>query len=643
MAPRGPPPGQRRRLEIIGIAVIALLVLGLSRLPFHDRLSARIEGPLLTARFLLRGPEAPGDVTVLALIDDRSMAALGNWPLSRAVLARTLDLLNAAGARVVGFDLLFLNREAVPTREGDPLAASLARAPRAILPFAFTYGDPGTGAIELPPALREAALAVVRWPADGLALRQPEGILLPVPELREAAWLAHVNIFLEADGNVRFLRPVLAAGETVLPSLPLEAARLRLGLPRAGVAAEMGAGLRLGDRFLTTDPAMRLALDFRGAAGSFPSFSLIDLLEERVPREAIAGRIVLIGATASGVGDRFATAFDEALPGVELLATAIDNLLRDEHLRRLPLLDLAVILAAMLALLLLTAVRRPLALLMASIAVVTLWLGVTQVAFQSAGLWLEMTRPAFVLLAGMLWIGALRLGGEHRRRRTAEQHGAELARYVTPLAAFTAGRGRSREDPGETAQAVVMFVDLRNFTGLAEQLGPSATARLLSPFHALVEGAIGRHGGIVDKFMGDGAMALFGLDGVPPGKAAAAALAAAFAMVEAHAAWARELRGRAVAPPRLGIGIHLGPVVLDETVGSHIHVVVNGDTVNAASRLEGLARDLAATLVVSDALLEAARAAGMEDELERFAPLPVQRLRGRRQPIAAWAWREGGD
>ncbi len=639
---RGIPPRQRRRSEIIGIVAIGILVLGLSRLPFYERLSARIEGPLLTARFLLRGPEAAGETTVLVLIDDRSLAALGDWPLSRSVLAHTIDLLNAAGARVVGFDLLFLNREE-PEKDGDPLAASLARTPRAILPFAFTYGGAAGPPVELPPSLRPAALAVVRWPADGPVLRQPDGILVPVPELRGAARLAHVNLFLEGDGAVRFLRPVLVAGETVLPSLPLEAARLHLGLPWGRVTAEMGAGIWLGTRFIATDRAMRLALDFRGPAGSFPAFSLIDLLEGRVPPETIAGRILLVGATASGVGDSFATAFDEALPGVELLATAIDNLLRGEGLRRLPLLDLATVLAAVFALLLLSALRRPLTLLLAASTVVTVWLGASQAAFAGAGVWLEMTRPALVLLAGMSWIVALRLGGEHRGRRSAESRSAELARYVTPLAAFTAASDRSREPSGEVTQAAVMFVDLRDFTGLAERLGPSATARLLSPFHALVEDAIGRHGGIVDKFMGDGAMALFGLGGVPSETAAAAALAAAFALVEAHADWARHLRGRGIIAPRLGIGIHLGPVVVDETAGPHVHVVVTGDTVNAASRLEGLARDLAATLVVSEAVLEAARAAGMERAVARFAPMPVQRLRGRREPIAVRVWREGGS
>ncbi|MCK5622787.1 MAG: adenylate/guanylate cyclase domain-containing protein, partial [Alphaproteobacteria bacterium] len=215
------------------------------------------------------------------------------------------------------------------------------------------------------------------------------------------------------------------------------------------------------------------------------------------------------------------------------------------------------------------------------------------------------------------------------RHAMAERERANLARHFSPnmvdmLASSDEPLGAVRRQ-----KVAVLFADIVGFSGLAERLGPVQTMDLLRKTHSLVAEQIFAHGGTLDKFIGDAVMATFGVPTVGPEDAANAI------------ACARSIR-RALAannplesdPVKIGIGAHFGEVVIGD-IGDERRVEfgVIGDTVNVASRLEGLTRDLG-PIVVSDELFAAA--GGGAAHADGFRLVPGQKLRGREEPIDIW-------
>jgi adenylate cyclase len=180
-----------------------------------------------------------------------------------------------------------------------------------------------------------------------------------------------------------------------------------------------------------------------------------------------------------------------------------------------------------------------------------------------------------------------------------------------------------------TQEAVVMFVDIIGFTGLSEGMPPVDAMALLRAFHTRVERAVFDAGGMVDKFMGDGAMACFGTPDPSP-TAAADAIHAALALL-ADLATVRE------PALQVGIGVHLGPVLMGDIGGAtQFQFTVIGDTVNVASRLESLTRLHATRLILSDPVLASARPLLAPELLHRFEPLHGLEIRGRDGTLDAW-------
>lgn len=202
--------------------------------------------------------------------------------------------------------------------------------------------------------------------------------------------------------------------------------------------------------------------------------------------------------------------------------------------------------------------------------------------------------------------------------------------------AATARAGEAQSQ-GRELDIVVLFADLRGFTGLSAGQLPYDTVFLLNRYFAAMGKAIESQGGTVDKFIGDGVMALFGADGRRPADAARQALAAARAMGEALAALNAELAHDLKAPLRIGIGLHAGPAIVGEMgYGRAMHLTAIGDTVNAASRIEGLSKDFAAELVVSEAVF--ARA-----EMATDAKPHEVDLRGREGKMKVYAFEKAGE
>lgn len=181
---------------------------------------------------------------------------------------------------------------------------------------------------------------------------------------------------------------------------------------------------------------------------------------------------------------------------------------------------------------------------------------------------------------------------------------------VTPLMPTDVGKGAAlapmNPARGTERTLAVLFADLRGFTQLSEGRLPYDVVFILNRYFAAMGAAIERHDGHLDKFIGDGVMAWFGLDAAPD-RAARQALAAARAMGEALARLNRDLAGELDRPMRMGIGLHLGPAIVGEMgYAGALGLTVIGDTVNVASRLESLSKEHRAELVVSDRLVRAA-------------------------------------
>jgi len=242
------------------------------------------------------------------------------------------------------------------------------------------------------------------------------------------------------------------------------------------------------------------------------------------------------------------------------------------------------------------------------------------------------------LVTGTLALAVARARRLVSRQAEAERERANLARYVSPNAAGFAqrpGRGEPRR-----ATAAMLFVDIVGFTGLAEAQTPEQAVGLLQDFFTRITPCVADAGGTLDKYLGDGLMASFGLP--EAGKRdAVAALACARAMDKAINRWNVE-RLRAGEPPvRIGIGLHWGPVLLSEIGGpGRGEVATLGDTVNVASRLQEAARGLGVEIVLSGAMRWAVLSQGELDEtialLDGFASCPPVTLRGRSQPIEIW-------
>ncbi|MGH6903707.1 MAG: adenylate/guanylate cyclase domain-containing protein, partial [Geminicoccaceae bacterium] len=230
-----------------------------------------------------------------------------------------------------------------------------------------------------------------------------------------------------------------------------------------------------------------------------------------------------------------------------------------------------------------------------------------------------------LIVAGILAAGVWRGRRLVLRQAVAARERANLARYFAPT---MVDRLAQTDEPLGTVRAqpvAVLFADIAGFTRLAEYEAPERVIALLRGLHARLEAAVFEHHGTLDKYLGDGVMATFGTPEAGPDDAANA-LASARAMLASIDAWNRDRAARGTSPLRLSIGIHYGEAVLGD-VGSarRLEFAVIGDVVNVASRLEELTRELHARLVVSDALIEAVRAAGGQRAmalagLERAAP-----------------------
>ena len=457
---------------------------------------------------------------------------------------------------------------------------------------------------------------------------------LPIPVLRQAAaGLGEVRFIPDADGVARRVAPCTAVGPEILPSFGL--APLFAG---SGHRAVLEPGhLRLGQRTWPLDEHGDLVLRFPGRWRDYSPTSLIDLItsnvalsEGRPPAvdpNRFRDKVVVIGSTAQGLLDLRKTPLEAQTPGFYISAAAYaagaTGRVYDERWRTLVFWPLAVLLALLGA----CWGAQPFArgALAAGLTLAAWWAAALGLFF-GAALRSDVVTPSAALLVAYGLSLALSYRREQQQKRFIQGAFSRdpLAFHPDRVDARSQAAHRRRGDRG----ADRLLLDLAGFTSVSERLGPQALVSVLNLYLGeMVDTIVEDQQGYVDKFIGDAVMAFWGAP-LPDPEHALRACLAALRNQERLQALQGELRARGLeAPLGMRIGIHTGPAVVG-MMGSpkKLNYTIIGDTVNLASRLEGVNKQFGTRILISEETWQRVQGRVVARELDRI------RVKGKTQP-----------
>jgi adenylate cyclase len=622
---------------VAGAAVVALRPTGLMQSAEGATYDARV-------RALSDRSTASPDI-VIAAIDDRSLADMqptrGRWPWPRDVHAAALQYLRDAGARVVVYDVQFPEGD-LNALSDTLFAEALAEAGNAVLAVALSPEDMQAertdGAAELP------RFALPLRSAPGVP--QHENAIAPIALLsRQATAVGSISLNAErASGSVRHERLVWGHGGRFYPSLALAAARAADPARFGGAVRLKGGTLRVGRTEVPLDRGAML-LHWRGPFGermdrqTYPAYSYSRLVQSYMavaegrppllPPDSLRGKIVVVGVTASGVYDLRKNPFGPGEPGLMVHATALDNLLQGDFMRRAPVWANATTaaVAAFATALVVALVGSGTLATVASLATLLLAVAAGCVAF-AGGVWLDVAAPS--LGVGLAYAGAMAASyvTEGRERRRVREM---FSRYLDPTVVRQLADGDAELSlGGKRLPLTILFSDIRGFTALSERLPAETVVEMLCEYLGAMTETVFRHGGTLDKFIGDAVMAFWGAPLPAPDHARRAVECALEMTDELERLNRRWSDAGRLADLRIGIGINTGEAVVGN-IGSLKHKLdytAIGDAVNLASRLEGLNKDMGTTIIISDTT----RAALGDGYL--LAPLPEAHVKGKEQAVA---------
>lgn len=599
--------------------------------------------------FLRRSCEAPKSKAVaLVDVDEASLAELGQWPWPRYLLARLTDRLFEAGASVVAFDVVFpepdrtspaeiaadmkrhlgidVTWQGIPDAyaDSDAVFARSLKGKRAVLACVMQPCDDPAADPDISNDLRTQSSIFPRKEANSEGdahpfLMQAEGITISIPRLADAAHRGAIMMDVGEDVIVRAVPMVWALGDKRLyPSLSLEALRLHLGGDQCLVAFNRHGvtDIRIKDVQLPVDHGGRLRVNYRrlrmdagsGFDSSFPLHSAMDVLAGRVDPEALDGRIVFVGTSAAGLKDLRATPLTPTFSGVEVHATAVDNILAGDALLRPNWVPGAQVVAILLAGLAMTWIALRFSAWVAfggsmGMAAAVVFLSYSLLArahFVFTPVWVVATVAIMYPVLTMLRFWQ----AERHRRRVRKMFATMVSRDVLKFLEDNPG---SFSLTGRRTEATMCFTDVAGFSAISEALEPERLTELLNRYLSPMTSIIMERRGYVDKYEGDLIMAEWGV----PFRLDDHAAQACFAALEQRQKLAelrpvlKEVFGHDI---HMRMGINTG-IVTAGNMGSEqrFQYTVMGDAVNLASRLEPVNKDYGTEIIIGSTTYEAAK------------------------------------
>ena len=582
---------------------------------------------------------AKADSNLLLLaIDESSLEAFGRWPWPRDRYGYVVRYLKQAGARAVVFDVMFFEPDENAEEFDQSFADDLKVADNVFLPMLF-QSEPAALSADL--QLR-ATVKAGRSDGEPAQAETHAGAKLPIPVLaQQARGLGVINLSADADGPTRRIPLLGQVNGSLVPHLSVAVARYLLG------AGELSIGdgrMQIGSSSVPLDADGNLLIEWHGSleqtyhARKYSIGRVLQAFAQQQKGERPAldtalfkDKVVFIAGTAAGLYDLRVTPFSSATPGVLIHMAALDNLLHGQGLQAAPswfsistLLLLCLASAGTFMLFRSYPVKFGV-----TIGLAVAYYGVVAHAFAGHERWLELVFPEVALALTFGTAATVEYVTEGKQRRLMR---AAFDKYMSSEVVEEIMRNpEAIKLGGEKKEISILFSDIAGFTTISEKMSPEDLVALLNRYLSAMTTIIKTtHRGNVNKYLGDGIMALFGAPLDDPKHASLACYAALDCQVELarlRQVWKQE------GLPEIGarIGINSGPCIVGN-MGSEerMEYTVTGDSVNLASRLEGASKYYDTLILIGQRTAELAK-----NDVE-VREIDLLRVKGKKEPVVVF-------
>jgi adenylate cyclase len=598
-----------------------------------------VELKTLDWRFLEAShPEEADTSVVLIAIDQNSLEAFqaqnSLWPWPRNFYAVVVDYLHAAGARSISFDILFDRRdfdrlESDGTVTDSVFAESMKNSGNVLLVTQLSERLKGDepGAAILDRFLTEG-------PFPSIAVPHFDRANAPLPEFQQAArTLAVTNFESDPDGIARRVPLVYQFKNRYIPYFGLANYMVAKNIP----LSQLSDVVR---KIPVSDDGHFLIYWYGkgGTDGVFKYYPISRVITSALKMKAGAAPLlppsifkdkeVIIGGTAPGLLDTRPTPFTslEVYPGMEIHATMLSNLLDDHFLRDLPrwLSYSMIVILSLLSALIFFRIRKLSAAIITFLVVVAAFVGFTFLMFYNEKLWIPMVMPSVAFVSTFAFAAFFSYATEGRQKRELRK---AFNRYLSPaVVSQIVESSGALELGGNTVEGTVYFSDIKDFTNIAESMQPKELVAYLNEYFSLASDLILKRDAMLDKYIGDAIMAIFGAPIPKPDHAKLACLTA----LEIQRSLETFYKKKSSQTPHFTtrIGLNSGKMIVGN-IGStkRLDYTAIGDTVNLASRLEGVNKFFGTKIIISENVYRHAKDAVETRELDLI------RVKGKNVPI----------
>jgi adenylate cyclase len=652
------------------LLVIILFIIGIPILNL-------IELKTFDLRFKWRGVKTPHPAIVSAVIDEKSLDKEGKWPWPRNKIAELIKKLSDDGAKVIGFDIFFTEPDTNSNLKFlstlDEEIKSLKLQDKGLQDFIAKSKINADNDLALANAIKESKAKVIlayffykSKDALGYEISQEEidsrvsrikGSVYPLNRYEDEnvnydpflfldkQYAPEVNLEMlsqvvtnsgyineepDNDGVVRKSPLVIKFGEDVFTPLAVQCAWQYLDNPNLILRlAEYGIqGIEMGDISIPTDESGKLLINYLGPPGTFPQYSITDILNDNFKKGTFKDKLVIVGSIATGAHDLRNTPFSGAHPGMDVHATIIDNILRNDFISKSAFATtydfLAIIILGLLIGIIIPRSGAITGLLITVLLIVIQVIG-SRWLFSEHGLWVNMVYPLLVVFLAYTSLTAYHYLIEERNKRFLH---STFSSYLSPeLIEDMVSSETMPELGGEARILTAYFTDIRGFSVFSEKLTAHQLVELLNEYLSTMTDILLNERGTLDKYEGDAIIAFVGAPMLIPNhtlRACRIAVSMQNALLELREKWKEErllpdqpernvktlspaewVPGdkwpRVVHDMKMRIGINSGEIVVGNMGSSmRMNYTIMGDSVNLAARLEAGAKQYGIYTAVSE-------------------------------------------